>query len=81
MPKGAGVGYESIVYFVMLFLLIRIGILHGRRIPLIFIGLLVIGRFTLPALLGSSAFPFFAIGLTIVLALIDRLKGVRWHSM
>ena len=74
-------GYDFISYLVILFLLIRIGILYGRRIPLIFIGLLIIGRFTLPAMLGTLGFSLYVTGLAIVLALIDRFKAVRWHSM
>ena len=74
-------GYDFISYLVILFLLIRIGILYGRKIPLIFIGLLIIGRFTLPAMLGMFGFSLYVTGLAIVLALIDRFKAVRWHSM
>jgi hypothetical protein len=64
-----------------MYFLIRIGILYGRKIPLIFIGLLVIGRFTLPEMLGPYRFDIFVTGLAIILALIDRFKSVRWNSM
>lgn len=74
-------GYDFISYLLILFLLIRIGILYGRRMPLIFIGLLIIGWFTLPAMLGTVGFSLYVTGLAIVLALIDRFKAVRWHSM
>jgi hypothetical protein len=74
-------GYGSIALLVMVYLLIRIGILYGRKIPLIFIGLLVIGRFTLPEMLGPYRFDIFVACLAIILALIDRFKSVRWHSM
>ena len=74
-------GYGPIALVIMLFLLIRIGILYGRKIPLIFIGLLVIGRFTLPEILGPYRFELFVIGLAIVLVLIDRFKAIRWNSM
>jgi hypothetical protein len=75
------VNYEFIPYIVMLYLLIRIGIFYGRKIPLIFIGLLVIGRLTLQEALGPSGFSIYVIVLAIILALIDRFKSVRWHSM
>ena len=74
-------GYGSLAFLIMLFLLIRIGVLYGLRIPLIFIGLLVIGRFTLPAMLGPYRFELFVTFLAIVLALIDRFKSIRWNSM
>jgi hypothetical protein len=32
-------------------------------------------------MLGPTAFSFFVTGLAILLALIDRFKAVRWHSM
>ena len=73
--------YEFIPYIVMLYLLIRIGILYGRKIPLIFIGLLVIGRLTVPTALGPFGFSIFVTVLAIILALIDRFKSIRWHSM
>jgi len=75
------VNYEFIPYIVMVYLLIRIGILYGRKIPLIFIGLLVFGRLTLPAVFGPFGFSIFVTVLAIILALIDRFKSIRWHSM
>ena len=74
-------GYEFFGIAIFAFLIIRIWILHGPRIPLVFIGLLVIGRYTLPEMLGPFRFPLFVTFLTIVLLLIDRFKSVRWHSM
>ena len=73
--------YEFIPYIVILYLLIRIGILYGRKIPLIFIGLLVIGRLTVPVALGPFGFSLYVTFLAIILALIDRFKSIRWHSM
>jgi len=73
--------YAFIPLVVMAYLLIRIGILYGRRIPLIFIGLLVIGRLSLPEMLGPYRFEIFVAGLAIVLALIDRVKSVPWDPM
>ena len=73
--------YEFIPYIVMLYLLIRIGVLYGRKVPLVFIGLLVIGRLTVPVVLGFLGFSLYVTFLAIVLALIDRFKSIRWHSM
>ena len=73
--------YEFIPYIVILYLLIRIGILYGRKIPLIFIGLLVIGRLTVPVALGPFGNSLYVTFLAIILALIDRFKSIRWHSM
>jgi len=74
-------GYGGVGLLVMVFLLIRIGILYGRRIPLIFIGLLVIGPFTLPEMLGPYRFEIYVTCLAIILVLIDRFKSIRWNSM
>jgi hypothetical protein len=74
-------GYGGIAFLILVFLLIRVGILYGRRVPLIFIGLLVIGRFTLPEMLGPYRFEIYVACLAIILVLIDRFKSVRWHSM
>jgi hypothetical protein len=74
-------GYPFIAYVVVVFLLIRIGILYGRRIPLVFIALVVIGRFILPEALGPYRFEIFMTGVAILLVLIDRFKSIRWNSM
>ena len=74
-------GYHFIALPVLVFLLIRIGILYGRRIPLIFLGLLVLGRLVLPEALGPYRFEIFVTVLAILLFLIDRFMSVRWHSM
>ena len=74
-------GYELFGTLIFAFLIIRIWILHGPRVPLVFIGLLIIGRYTLPEMLGPFRFPLFVTLLTIVLLLIDRFKSVRWNSM
>jgi hypothetical protein len=73
-----GVPYALIPTLVFWFLIIRIWILHGRNIPLVFIGLWIAGRLTLHVFAGSSAlgFPLFVCILGIVLAVIDRAKSL-----
>ena len=73
-----GVPYALIPTLVFWFLIIRIWILHGRSIPLVFIGLWIAGRFTLHVIVGPSAlgFPLFVCILGIVLAVIDRAKSL-----
>jgi hypothetical protein len=74
-------GYAGIPLIIMVYFLVRIGILYGRKIPLIFIALLIIGRFTLPEMLGPYRFEIFVACLAIILAVIDRVKSVPWNSM
>ncbi|HTG74210.1 MAG TPA: hypothetical protein VMB70_10590 [Terriglobia bacterium] len=74
-------GYQLITYPIFAYLIIRTWILYGRKIPLTFLGLLVLGWYTVPRVLGSSGFPIFFVLLTIALLLIDRFKSVRWNSM
>ena len=73
--------YGAIPILVMVYLLVRIGFLYGLRIPLIFIGLLVVGRLTLPEMFGPYRFEIYVAILAIILALIDRVKSVRWDPM
>jgi len=78
-----GVPYALIPTLVFWFLIIRTWILYGRNIPLAFIGLWIVGRFTLPVIVGPSlfGFPLFVCFLGIVLALIDRVKSFRTNSL
>jgi predicted membrane metal-binding protein len=73
--------YGGIPYLVFAFLIIRVWILYGRKIPLVFIALLLLGRYTLPEMLGPFRFQIFVCLLAIVLLLIDRFKSVRWNAM
>jgi hypothetical protein len=73
--------YGFISLAVMIYLLIRTGILYGPKIPLVFIGLVVIGRFCLPEILGPYRFEIFVACLAIILVLIDRFKSVPWDPM
>ena len=81
LDKGVEVGYGSVAFVVFAFLAIRIWMLYGPKIPLIFIGLLVLGQYALPEMFGPYRFPLFVTLLTIVLLLIDRFKAVRWNLM
>jgi hypothetical protein len=75
------VGYQLVPFIVFVVLIVRTGFRYGPRIPLIFTALLVLGRFTLPQMLGPFRFPLYVCLLAIVLALIDRFKSVRWNVM
>ena len=74
-------GYGSIAYLVFAYLIVRIGVLYGWRIPLVFAGLLVLGRYTLPETLGLYRFPVFVCILAIGLALFDRWKSLKWNQL
>jgi hypothetical protein len=74
-------GYGGIAFVIFGFMVLRLWFLHGRRIPLVFIGLLLVGRYTLPEVLGPYRFELFVCLLAIALVLIDRFKSVRWHQM
>ena len=78
-----GFDYSGIAYLAFLFLIVRTWVRYGRKIPLIFIGLLLLGRYTLPLILGPTLFGFsiYVCLLGIVLALIDRFKSLRWNVM
>jgi hypothetical protein len=73
-----GIPYAVIPTLVFWFLIIRIWVLYGRNIPLVFIGLWIAGRLTLQVIVGPSAlgFPLFVCILGIVLVLIDRAKSL-----
>jgi hypothetical protein len=57
--------------------IIRLWIVDGAKIPLIFIGLWLLGGFGFPRL-GLSAYLFmsFEAALTIILIIIERCKSV-----
>ena len=74
-------GYQSIPFIVLVVLIIRTGILYGPKIPAVFIALAVLGRYTLPEMLGPFRYPLYLCLLAIVLALIDRFRSVRWNAM
>jgi hypothetical protein len=76
-----GANYGFIPFLVFLYLVIRIWFLYGPKIPLIFIGLLILGGFTVPEALGPYRYSLLVCVLAIVLALIDRFKSVRWNVM
>lgn len=73
--------YAAVPYFIFAYLIIRVWILYGRKIPLIFLGLLLVGRYTVPEVLGPFGPTLLIILLAIALALIDRFKSVNWNSM
>lgn len=72
--------YGLVAHLVFWVLIIRTGILYGRKIPLIFIGLWFAGLITLPRALPFG-FSLFVCGLGIVLAVIDRIKSTPWNQM
>ena len=74
-------GYQLVPFIVFVVLIIRTGFRYGLKIPVVFIALLVLGRYTLPEMLGPYRYPLFVCMLAIVLALIDRFKSVRWNVM
>ena len=73
--------YGAIPYLIFAYLIIRVWILYGRKIPLIFLGLLVVVRYTVPEALGPYGPTLLITFLAIALALIDRFKSVRWNQM
>jgi hypothetical protein len=68
-------GYPLIVPVIFWYLLIRVWIESGRRIPFIFIGLWIVAVFGLPYFhLPSLALRLTEIALSISLVLIDRYQ-------
>jgi hypothetical protein len=72
-------GYVLAVPIIFWYFVIRVWILTGRKIPLIFIGLWIVAVFAPPHLhLPALVSPLTVISLAIVLVLIDRYQaGLR----
>jgi hypothetical protein len=73
-------GY-GIVPIIFLYLLIRVWMLHSRRIALIFLGLFLLTIFGIPMLQPPALVsPLIVIGLAITLFFIDRYKSTMRPS-
>jgi hypothetical protein len=69
-------GYGLAVPIIFWYVVIRVWILTGRKIPLIFIGLWLVVVFGFPYLhLPSLVSPLTVISMAIVLVLIDRYQA------
>lgn len=73
-------GYLAIAHAVLLYLLVRVWILHGIRIPMLCIAVWLTGYFLAPRI-HPQGFPLFTCLLAAALAIVDKFKSTPWSRL
>jgi hypothetical protein len=73
-------GYGGIAFIVFWGLVLKVWFKFGPKLPLTFVGMLVLGYLGMPHIPGAQAyFSLFVCFLAIALLLADKVKSTPWR--